>query len=342
MNKQLDSRQFAEQLEKKYGHKSANVASDPEPYEVIPTGSLSLDYTLGTGGWPSRYPIEVFGPPDIGKSALGLYAIANAQQQGKSCVVIAVEPGFDGAWAARHGVDPDNLIVARPDHGEAAFSMLYDCITGGADFVLFDSLGAVMWEKELEPGEQKSRAGGQAKLITDGVKRASMSCWKSGCTVMFINQIRDVMGSSFPVVDSPGGRALKHHVTLRVQLKPGEKHIRKIDGDDVMVGRQLIASIVRNKLAEGTNKRAIFDYYPMSHPEVPFGIDWTTDIINIGKRAGVIKTRGSYLDHQSFGTKYARDVIAQMKEDPNLVNTLRQEILEEMNKQVSLNGSEAG
>src|SRR4051812_46314555 len=118
--KKIASKEAA-RLEEKYGLKAGSVGSKKFKLNVVPTGSLALDYELGTGGWPLGHPVEIFGPPDIGKSSvIGFNAIRNAQNQGLLCGIIALEPGFDPDWALKNNVDPSTVVVARPDNGEEA------------------------------------------------------------------------------------------------------------------------------------------------------------------------------------------------------------------------------
>lgn len=287
---------------KKYGHKSASIGSERVKLNVIPTGSLALDYMLGTGGWPLGHPIEVFGPPDIGKSSvIGLNAFRNAQKLGMGCALIALEPGFDPVWAERNGVDTDKLIILRPDNGEEAFDMLFDLVAEPLiDLIVFDSIGAVVTASELAQDEIKSKVGGQSKLITDGVKRILIPAWKNEKCVIFINQVRDKIGSPVQgAYESPGGHALKHSAAVRVQLK-GKEIKERLDGNEVVVGRTITALAIRNKLCEGSKKRAEFDYYMLENDNHPLGVDIGKDVIASGIRTRVIEKAGAWFRHPSF------------------------------------------
>jgi recombination protein RecA len=348
-NAQLQKKLEAEQarMEKKYGHRSAARGSVKFKESTIPSGILALDYALGTGGWPRPTMIEVYGAPDIGKSSvLGLSAIREAQKMGLVCGVVALEPRFDGDWAAKHGVDPDDLMIARPDDGLTAFNMLHDWIRGEiVDFILFDSIGAVLRPSETEPDGKPSQ-GGQSALITWGVKAALPLAFKRGKTVIFLNQIRDDMNSRISGIhDSPGGWALKHSCDIRIELRTGRDKqsdftIKDSDGKenyDIQVGRELIAKIVRNKHSEGTNKRASFYFYN-SESNGKFGIDRATDVIRTGLRTGVIERRGAYYNNAAFPenekgerTIYGKDAIADfIEENPNAIPTIRQQVIEVM------------
>jgi recombination protein RecA len=330
----------AARLEQKFGHKTGSIGSAEFKLNVVPTGSLALDYALGTGGWPLGYPCEVFGAPDIGKSSvIGLSAIRNAQAMGLLCGIVALEPGFDKAWAIKNGVDPEGVIVARPDNGEDAFEILHDWCQGDiVDFILFDSIGAVVSEIDRKEGA-KSRVGGQAKLITDGVKKILTPTWRNNKGLIFLNQQRDDMKAKIPgLVESPGGHALHHSASIRVHLKSKDAPIKvKIEGEDVVVGRTLVAVIKRNKLSEGTGKRAEFDYYSADSDESVVGIDAPKDIVATAIRTSVIEKAGAYYRHPSFpGEKHqfqGKDPVYDYLTDDSSaksVATIRNEVLDKM------------
>lgn len=341
MTQQKRAEELAKLVERRYGHKAATLGSEAYKLNVIPTGSLALDYALGTGGWPLGHPVEVFGPPDIGKSSvLGFSAIKHAQANDKLCALIALEPGFDESWAQKNGVNTERLVIARPDTGEDAFSMLMDCITGGADFVVFDSIGALVTEAETEQDEMKSRVGGQSKLITDGVKRALMPAWKNNVGIMYLNQVRDDMKARIAgQVESPGGWALKHSAAIRVHLKSTGSPLKaKVKGEDdpVIIGRELVALVKRNKMSEGSNRKAQFTYYQMETDDTKIGIDQAADTIAMGMRTGVIEKNGGWYKHSSFkkaaGLQGKPGVQAFFEEHPEAIATIRQEVLDVMFK----------
>lgn len=329
----------AARLEKDYGQRTGSIGSAQYQLNVIPTGTLALDYALGTGGWPRGHPVEVFGPPDIGKSStLGLSAIRNSQALGLLCGVIAMEPGFDPAWAVKNGVDPDGLVVARPDHGEAAFDILYEWMTGDVvDFVLFDSIGAVTSKSSLSQDEINPKMGGESRLITEGLKRILIPCWKNNKGLVLLNQVRDVMGSPVSgAVESPGGRALKHYAAIRVQLKQsGRPLTTKIEGEDVVVARTLVAQLKRNKLDEGTNKRAEFDYWQKAIEGHSIGIDAGKDIVSTAIRMRVIDKAGAWFSSPIFPKDapklQGRPAVEEyVLTQPGLIDKIRAEVLAKM------------
>jgi recombination protein RecA len=335
---------IAKKFEKKYGHQSSATGNFHRELDVDSTGILSLDYALGTGGWPEGTIIECFGPPDIGKSSIvGFNGIIEAQRKGKLCGMVAMEPGFDPAWAAKNGVDLDELVIGWPDDGEEAFNMLYDMVMDDdIKFIVFDSIGAVL--RPSEAGDKgKPSQGGQSALITWGVKRIATPAWKRRKTVILLNQIRDDMKASIPgMVESPGGHALKHAAEIRVQLKPGKdrytiKEGAGKDAHDVMVGRQIVAIVKRTKKDEGSNKRASFDFYSKETGEYPFGVDKKRDIYNTAKRTGVIRLGGSWYNYDGFpgGKLQGEDaVLAWLDAHPEAIPEIRTRVLDKMHANI--------
>lgn len=348
------ARREAERLEKKFGHKTGAVGTDEFDFTVVPTGSLALDYALRTGGWPLGHPVEVFGAPDIGKSSvIGFNAIKNAQKMGLLCGIIALEPGFDPEWAYTNGVDPELVIIARPDNGEVAFQILLEWVKGDiVDFIVFDSIGAVVAEAETEEEKgAKSRVGGQSKLITDGVKRILTPTWKHNKGVIFLNQQRDDMNARVPgMKTSPGGNAVHHSAAIRVWLKQsGAPFKTVIDTEEFVVGRTMIASVERNKLSEGSKRRAEFDFYQAKTADNPVGIDTGKDVVNTAIRTGVISKAGAYYRHNSFpadgkGTHQLQgkdSVYDYLLEHDSVVDTIRKEVIVKMMEQAAKEKSES-
>ncbi|WP_028058401.1 RecA family protein [Candidatus Solirubrobacter pratensis] len=327
----------AARLTQKYGHKAADVANVSYDFGVTSTGVLALDYKLGTGGWTEGHPHMIFGPRDIGKSSsLGLASIREAQRVDKLCGIIALEPGVDEKWMRKHGVDPESVVVARPNTGEEAFEIALEwCNDDLIDHIIFDSIGAVVTDAERDADELKSRVGGQSKLITDGAKRLLMPIWKNKKTFIYLNQVRDVMqGNVQGLVKPPGGNALEHSCATILQMKPvNNRYTVKIDGEDVQIGRTVRAIAIRNKLAEGTNARAQFDFYEKEWPGFPFGIDVAADVIATGVMTGVIEKAGAWYRHGLFpegrlqGKKGVAEFIAG---NPDAVPEIRKGVLRKM------------
>jgi recombination protein RecA len=328
----------AQRLTEKYGNKAGDTGASEYDLGVTSTGILALDYALGIGGWPEGHPVMVYGPRDIGKSSsVGLAAIREAQRAGKLPGIIALEPGFDKRWAAKHGVDPEILAIARPNSGEEAFAILTEWVEDPAkpDFILFDSLGTIVGESERAKADAAAKVGGASKLITDGTRRVLMPAWKNGKQIMFLNQIRDVIGGPIQgMVKPPGGHALEHHCAIIIQLKPGkDRYTAKIEGEDVQIGQTVVAIVQRNKLSEGSKQRAQFDFYQKEVEGEPFGVDQAADVIATGIKTGVIEKGGAWYRHPSFpdGKLQGKNgVAAFIKANPEVVDTIRAGVLARM------------
>lgn len=308
------------------------VASETLPPRWIPSGVLSLDYALG-GGIPTRHITNIFGPKDIGKSVLAMQTVASVQRMGEVAAWIAVEPNFDPAWAERHGVNTEELFIARPRDGEAAFTILHKLVNSGEfSLIVFDSLGALLSASEVDE-KGKMKAGGQAGLITWGIKRIWMPTYRNDVSVILLNQIRDKMNSQIPgLVSQPGGHAVEHASSIICQLKRGPNtEIAKIRGDEIQIAHEVVATIHRNKLKEGSRQKAHYMFYNMEVPDKPFGVDWFSDLLATGQRTGVI-TRGGgtyYYGDEKF--RGGNELHAYLLEHPAERESIRTQILNMLN-----------
>jgi recombination protein RecA len=332
--RQVEFDALAVSLEKSYGAGSIARGGLQKALKSIPTGSLALDYELGTGGWPIGYVSTVFGPRDIGKSSMIAYAaIRNAQAMGLNCALVALEPNFDAEWAKLNGVVTEDLLVAYPTTGEEAFAMTLKLIRSEVvDLIVFDSIGAVLSEGEMEE-DGKPRQGGQAGLITWYIKAAAPLCYRNDVCLLQINQVRDNMKARMPgALQMPGGHALEHHSSIIVQLKRGSgRYTIKQHGTDVQIGQEIIAYIPRNKMTQGGGKKAVFDYFSMETEEYPFGVDQASDVINTAKRTGVIKQAGSFYTLPNGERFQGQKAVAEyISENPDELGRIRDLVLTAM------------
>jgi recombination protein RecA len=331
--------QLVSQMQRSFGQTAVKKGGLQRALRSIPTGSLALDYELGTGGWPMGYLTGVFGPRDIGKSSMiGFNAIKQAMKMGMNCAWIAAgeNAGDENweAWARQNDVDVDELLLAWPETGEEAFEMLHKFAKSGVvDLIIFDSIGAILGEGEMKD-DGKARQGGQASLITWGVKRVAPVAFKNEVAVILLNQVRHNMsaGHKGVVYKQPGGEGLEHMEAVIVQLKRGkERFTVKDNGTDVQVGNEIVADIRRNKLAEGTGRRAVFNYFYAETEEYPFGIDTDADTLNTAVRCGVIEKAGSYYklpDNTSHqGVAKAGE---HLRANPALMEQVREAVLARM------------
>jgi RecA/RadA recombinase len=327
----------ASRVNQRYGKDTAWVGPNPYKTNAIPSPSLVFDFVSGLGGMPDNGPVEVFGAPSIGKSVIfGYTTIANAQAMGKLTGVIALEPTIDDQWLKKNGINPDYNVIAYPDNLDEAFEIYHDWVYGNVlDYILFDSLVGATSEADMEEGA-KARPGGQAKTITWNLQRTVMRQAKNGIGSMFINQQRDDQKARMAgMVESPGGWALKHLAVMRIHLKPGkDRYTMKIDGEDKMVGRQVVASFKKAKAHNALGSTARFDFFHIdTNGEYPFGIDVAKDVIAAGKLAKVFDTSGAWLKHKTFpggklnGVAKVGEFLA---DKPEALQQIRDEVLDVM------------
>lgn len=332
--KNLDNLQT--RFQHSFGHNAAAVGGLRKPKVVVPTGSLALDYELGTGGWPLGKLIGVFGPRDIGKSSMiGLNGVRNAQAMGLTAGWIAYEP-FDEEWAESNGVNVEELFVSYPTTAEEAWAHLHIMIESEAvDFIVFDSVGSLRGASEIGD-DGKPRVGGVALINTWGVSVAALKADRYDVAVLLLNQVRvnmNPMGRGV-IYQQPGGNALEHMESIIVQLKKGQnKYTSKQNGTDVLIGQEIKAVIVRNKCSQGSNKTATFDYFYAEAEGHKLGVDLVSDVVNTGKRTGVIKQGGKfYTLPNGERIEGMKNIGPYLEENPDALEQIREGVLDAMYK----------
>ena len=330
---------------KKYGMEYINLGNSTYRLDVVRTGSMMLDYKLGIGGFPYGAGVEVYGANRIGKSsAIGWPVLANVQKEGKLPALIAVEPRLvtpgDREWVQRLGVDPDCIHVEYPDHAEQAFDMLRDIVFENlVDYIMIDSLGGMGNSSSAKEGGKK-KAYGISGEVTDGLNSIMPRLYKNNIGLLILNQQRQAptpvtARPGTQIFESPGGEGLKHHMRIRIHLKPGStRYSTKIDDEDVMVGRELACNIRKNNMAQGQEKTAKFDFFHIDTEDYGFGIDETQDVINVGMITGVIRREGTanYF-HDSFpkGKLYGKPKVNEfLRGNPEGYEQIRQGVMQVM------------
>lgn len=237
------------QIEKEFGKGSVMKLGDRPPIdiEVIPTGSLALDCVLGVGGYPKGRIIEIFGPESSGKSTLCLHAVAESQKQGGVCAYIDAEHAIDPLYAQNLGVDIDNLILSQPDSGEQGLAIAETLIRSKAvSLVIVDSVAALVPQVELDGEMGDNSVGLQARMMSKAMRRLSGLIDKTGCTVIFINQLREKIGIMYGNPETTtGGRALKFYSSIRMDIR----RVDKIKEGSEIIGNKTRIKIVKNKVA---------------------------------------------------------------------------------------------
>ena len=303
-------------IEKDFGKGSVMRLGEEniEKIEVIPTGSLSLDLALGVGGYPRGRIIEICGPESSGKTTLAIHAIAEAQKAGGMAAFIDAEHAFDRFYAAKLGVNVNNLIVSQPDNGEQALEIADQLIRSAAiDILVVDSVAALTPKAEIEGDMGDNKVGLQARLMSQALRKLTSTISKTNTTCIFINQLREKIGVLFGNPETTtGGNALKFYSSVRLDIR----RITSIkDGDDV-VGNQVRVKVVKNKVAPPFRKAEF---------EILFGegISKVGEILDLAVMLDVIQKSGSWFSYAGSKLAQGRDSVKQvLKDNPELCDEI--------------------
>jgi recombination protein RecA len=256
---------------------------------VISTGAISFDAALGVGGFPRGRVVEVFGPESSGKTTIALQVIAEAQKQGGMAAFVDAEHALDPIYAAKLGVDVDNLLVSQPDYGEQALEIAEALVRSGAiDVLVVDSVAALVPKAELDGEMGDSHVGLQARLMSQALRKLTGIVAKSHTCLIFINQIREKIGVMFGNPETTtGGRALKFYSSVRIDIR----RIGAIKDGDQVVGSRTRVKIVKNKTA-APFREAEFD---MMYGE---GISREGDLIDLAVSQNLVEKSGSWFSYK--------------------------------------------
>ncbi len=311
-------------IEKDYGRGAIMRLGDDcvEDVEVIPSGSIGLDYALGVGGYPRGRIVEIYGPESSGKTTLAIHAIAEAQKQGGVCAIIDAEHAFDRFYAQSLGVDINELFISQPDNGEQALEIAEQLIRSSAiDVLVVDSVAALTPKGEIE-GEMGDRNMGlQARLMSQAMRKLTSIISKTNTTCIFINQLREKIGVMFgPSETTTGGNALKFYASVRLDIR-SRSTIK--DGDEIL-GRRAVVKVVKNKVAPPFRK-CEFD--------IMFGqgISRAGEILDLGVEYDIIKKSGSWFSYE--GDKIAQGAVGAKRilaDNPDLADEIAEKITEAM------------
>ncbi len=312
-------------IEKSFGKGSImRLGAEAEKMESISTGSIGLDYALGVGGLPKGRIIEIYGPESSGKTTLALHVIAEAQKKGGIAAFIDAEHAFDRFYAAKLGVDVENLLISQPDYGEQALEIAENLIRSGAiDVIVVDSVAALTPKSEIEGEMGDSKMGLQARLMSQAMRKLTATINKTGCVCIFINQLREKIGVMFGNPETTtGGNALKFYSSVRIDIR---KISQIKDGENVL-GSRVKVKVVKNKVAPPFRK-AEFD---ILYGE---GISRSGEIVDLGVEMGIIKKSGSWFSYGDSKLAQGRDSVKKLIEDnPELADELAAKIFEALEK----------
>ncbi|MDB0925975.1 recombinase RecA [Phocaeicola vulgatus] len=316
-----------DKIEKTFGKGSIMKMGDDnvQEVEVIPTGSIALNAALGVGGYPKGRIIEIYGPESSGKTTLAIHAIAEAQKAGGIAAFIDAEHAFDRFYAAKLGVDVDNLWISQPDNGEQALEIAEQLIRSSAiDIIVIDSVAALTPKAEIEGDMGDNKVGLQARLMSQALRKLTSAISKTNTTCIFINQLREKIGIMFGNPETTtGGNALKFYASVRLDIR---RSTQLKDGEEV-IGNQTKVKVVKNKVAPPFRK-AEFD--------IMFGegISRAGEIIDLGADLGIIKKSGSWYSYNETKLGQGRDASKQVIQDnPELAEELEDLIFAALKEQ---------
>lgn len=314
------------QIERAFGKGSIMKlgASTALEVEAVSTGSLGLDIALGIGGLPRGRVIEIYGPESSGKTTLTLHCIAECQRAGGTCAFVDAEHALDPVYAKKLGVNVDELLLSQPDTGEQALEIADTLVRSGAiDMVVVDSVAALVPKAELEGEMGDATMGAQARLMSQALRKLTGTISRTGCTVIFINQIRQKIGVMFGNPETTtGGNALKFYASVRIDIR----RIGSIKEKDQVIGSLTRCKIVKNKVSPPF-KVVDFDIIYGQ------GISKEGELIDMGIKAGVVEKSGSW-----FAFKDQR--IGQGKENTRQYFRENPKVAEEVEKAIRARASQ--
>jgi recombination protein RecA len=309
-----------DKIEKGYGKGTIMKLGDNaiEDIMVIPSGSLGLDIALGIGGYPRGRVVEIYGPESSGKTTLAIHAIAEAQKNGGIAAFIDAEHAFDRFYAAKLGVDIENLYISQPDNGEQALEVTDHLIRSGAiDIIVIDSVAALTPKAEIEGEMGENKVGLQARLMSQALRKLTANINRTNTTCVFINQLREKIGVMFGNPETTtGGNALKFYSSVRLDIR----RIGQLkDGDDIQ-GNRTRVKVVKNKLAPPFRKAEFDILYGQ-------GISKAGEIIDLGVDLEIIKKSGSWFSYGETRLGQGREAVKSlMRDNPELAEELEAKI----------------
>lgn len=323
--KQANAKEFENllsSLQEKFGEGAIMKLGDVSKVDVavIPTGSFSLDLALGVGGLPRGRVTEIFGPESSGKTTLALNVVAQAQKQGGKAAFIDAEHAMDPEYAAKLGVNINELLISQPDSGEEALNILESLVRSGMiSVIVVDSVAALTPRAELEGEMGEQHVGRQARMMGQALRKLTAIAANSQTLIIFINQIRMKIGVMFGNPETtPGGRALPFAASVRIDIR----RIAQVKKGEVVVGNRVKAKVVKNKVAPPFR----FAEFDILFGE---GISYEGDVMNAAVSRGVIKKSGASFSFEGerLGVGF-ENTRAKLKEDKKLLEAIKKKVIE--------------
>lgn len=319
-DKTLD--QVLADIEKQFGKGSVMKLGEQEhqQIDVISSGSISLDVALGIGGYPKGRIVEIYGPESSGKTTFALHAIAEAQKKGGRVAFIDAEHSLDPQYAAKVGVNIDELLLSQPDNGEQALEICEALVRSGAiSVIVIDSVAALVPQAEIEGEMGDSHVGLQARLMSQALRKLSGVINKTNTIAIFINQLREKVGVMFgnPEV-TPGGRALKFYSSIRLEIRKGEQI--KLGTD--IIGNKTNIKVVKNKMAPPFKTCSVDIMYGE-------GVSVNGEIVDLASEVGIIEKSGAWYAYNGEKLGQGKENVKELlRNNPKLKSELEQKVRE--------------
>ena len=309
-------------IEKQFGKGSVMKLGDHEHREIdtISSGSLSLDVALGIGGYPKGRIIEIYGPESSGKTTFALHAIAEAQKLGGRVAFIDAEHALDPTYAAKIGVNINELLLSQPDNGEPALEICEALVRSGAiSVIVIDSVAALVPQAEIEGEMGDSHVGLQARLMSQALRKLSGAINKTNTIAIFINQLREKVGVMFGNPETTtGGRALKFYSSIRLDIRRAEQ-IK--DGTNI-IGNKTSIKVVKNKMAPPFKSCNVDIMYGE-------GVSKEGEIVDLASEAGIIEKSGAWYAYKGEKLGQGKENVKELlRNKPDLRNELEEKTRE--------------
>jgi recombination protein RecA len=305
------------QIERNFGKGSIMRLGDATrmKVETIPSGALTLDLALG-GGLPRGRVIEIYGPESSGKTTVALHAVAEVQRSGGIAAYVDAEHALDPQYAGDLGVDIDNLLISQPDTGEAALEIVDQLVRSAAvDIVVIDSVAALVPRAEIEGEMGDSHVGLQARLMSQALRKITGNMGKSGCTVIFINQLRQKIGVTYGSPETTtGGQALKYYASVRLDIR----RIQTLKKGTEEYGTRAKVKVAKNKVAPP---------FRIAEFDIIFGKGISTlgCLVDLAEETGVVVRKGAWYSYNGENISQGRDnAIKYMEEKPEVAKQIEE------------------